>query len=309
MPDPGAGTQPVASADTRWPTSARRPDGTAPTADGSVVAYYELGGAGPPLVLVHATGFCGPVLAPLAGRLADRFRCIAIDERAHGASPPPPGDDFSWTGFALDVLAVVDHLGLDSPAAFGHSSGGAALLLAEESRPGTFGALYCYEPVVYPGDVPLEPSLDANPLSGGALRRRRHFDSRQDALANFSGKAPFDTLHPEALAAYVDNGFETDPKGGIRLRCRREDEAQVYAQFFSHDTFARLDRVRCPVTLACGGRTDAVGPDLLARYATRLATCERSVLPGVGHFGPLEDPARVAESVLGSSALAAAGAG
>lgn len=296
MPDPGAGTQPVASADTRWPTSARRPDGTAPTADGSVVAYYELGGAGPPLVLVHATGFCGPVLAPLAGRLADRFRCIAIDERAHGASPPPPGDDFSWTGFALDVLAVVDHLGLDSPAAFGHSSGGAALLLAEESRPGTFGALYCYEPVVYPGDVPLEPSLDANPLSGGALRRRRHFDSRQDALANFSGKAPFDTLHPEALAAYVDNGFEPG-EGGIRLRCRREHEAQVYAHSFAHDAYARLTEVRCPVTFACGEHTDALGPDFVALFAARVGRAEQVVLPGLGHFGPLEDPGAVAASV------------
>lgn len=280
--------------------AARDPDGTAPTADGSSVAYYELGGTGPPMLLVHATGFCGPVLAPLADRLDAAFRCIALDERAHGASPPPPGGDFSWSGFATDVLAVVDHLGLEQPTAFGHSSGGAALLLAEQARPGTFAGLYCYEPVVYPGDVPLEPSLEANPLSGGALRRRQHFDSRAEALANFAAKAPFDALAPDALAAYVENGFEPDDRGGIRLRCRREHEAQVYAHSFSHDAYARLPDVRCPVTLACGERTDAFGPQFLTLFAARLERVELVVLPGLGHFGPLEDPGAVAASVLES---------
>ena len=35
-----------------------------PTApDGVEVAYYDLGGSGPVLLLAHATGFCGAVLA------------------------------------------------------------------------------------------------------------------------------------------------------------------------------------------------------------------------------------------------------
>jgi pimeloyl-ACP methyl ester carboxylesterase len=281
------------------------PAGFAAVSGGPAVAYYELGGEGPPLVLVHATGFCAAVLAPMARRLGGRFRCVGIDQRAHGASEPPPGGDFSWSGFADDVLAVIDHLGLERPLGFGHSCGGAALLLAEEARPGTFAGLYCYEPVVYPGDVPLEPSLEANPLSAGALRRRPHFSDRAEALANFAAKAPFDTLDPEVLAAYVDNGFEDDPAGGIRLRCRREHEAQVYALGFSHDAYARLRTVGCPVTLACGERTDAFGPALLEQFAARLADAELVVLPGLGHFGPLEDPAALAASLATSRAARA----
>jgi len=271
------------------------PAGRVPAADGVEVAYYDLGGDGPPLLLVHATGFCGPTLAPMAAHLRRRFRCIALDARGHGASDRPPGG-FDWHGFAADVLAVVDRLGLEGPVGFGHSCGGAALLLAEEARPGTFAGLYCFEPIVNPSDGPPPSSLD-NPLSAGALRRRPAFPSRSDALANFAGKAPFDRLHPDTLAAYVDNGFTPLEGGGIGLRCRREDEAAVYALSFSHDTFAHLAEVRCPVTLACGADTDAIGPDLLAMLAGRLPVATTVVFPGMGHFGPLEDPDAVAGSV------------
>ena len=157
--------------------------------------------------------------------------------------------------------------------------------------------MYCYEPVIYPGDTPLPPSMDVNPLSFGAARRRETFTSRTEALANFSGKPPFDRLHPDVLSAYVDNGFEPGPDG-IRLRCRRDDEARIYAHALAHDAFAHLGAVQCPVALACGAETDAIGPDLLTLFADRLAVSRTVVLPGLGHFGPMEDPAAVAESVV-----------
>jgi pimeloyl-ACP methyl ester carboxylesterase len=294
MPDPGPLEAP------EEPLRPTLPTGMVTTPDGVRIAYYDLGGEGPPLVLAHATGFCGPVLGPLAARLGARFRCFALDERAHGASDPPPDGDFDWHGFATDVLALVDHLGLERPFGFGHSCGGAALLLAEEARPGTFAGLYCYEPVVYTGDEPPAPTIERNPLAAGALRRRSEFGSRREAIANFAGKAPFDRLDPDVLSAYVDNGFTPVVGGGIALRCRREHEAQVFAHALSHDAYARLGRVRCPVTLACGAETDAMGPDLLAALASRLDAPATIVLPGVGHFGPLEDPAAVAASVEGS---------
>jgi pimeloyl-ACP methyl ester carboxylesterase len=262
------------------------PDGRVTTPDGVAVAYYDFGGDGPPLLLAHATGFCGPVLAPMAAHLRGQFHCIALDERAHGASDPPPGDNFDWHGFATDVLTVVEHLGLERPFGFGHSCGGAALLLAEEARPGTFAALSCFEPVIYPGDEPLAPTFEGNPLAAGALRRREVFGSRREAIANYAGKAPFDRLDPDALAAYVDNGFTPVEGDGIRLRCPGEHEAQVFAHALSHDAYAHLTEVRCRVTLGA--------------FAQRLTASRIVMLPDTGHFGPLESPAAVAASVLGS---------
>jgi pimeloyl-ACP methyl ester carboxylesterase len=234
----------------------------------------------------------------MAGHLLGKFHCVALDERGHGRSDLPPGEDFDWHGFAADLLSVIDRLGLDHPFGFGHSCGGAALLLAEQHRPGTFAALYCFEPVIYPGDEPQAPSMEDNPLVAGALRRRQEFGSRHLAVANFSGKAPYDRLHPDALDAYVDNGFAPLDGGGIGLRLRREHEAQIFAHAFSHDAYAHLAEVRCPVTLACGADTDAFGPDFLGAFAQRLGSSTTVVLRGMGHFGPLEDPAGVAKSVL-----------
>ncbi len=283
-----------------------------------LVAYRQNGGRGDggggrdaeggtvDLLLVHATGFCAAVFDPLVASLPPRYRCFALDLRFHGASGRPDPVRYDWSGFADDVLSTVDHLGLERPAAFGHSCGGAALLLAEERRPGTFAALYCFEPVVFPVDEPQAPAVDGNPLATGALRRRESFASADDAFANFSSKPPFASLHPDALRGYVEHGFEVVPaaEGGdgrtVRLRCRREDESQIYAHGGSHDAFARLRSVTCPVTLACGADTDAFGPDIMALDAGRLTRATTEVLDGMGHFGPLEAPAAVASSVAGA---------
>ena len=272
------------------------------TPDGVGIAVYDFGGEGSDLLFVHATGFCAEVLLPLARALSDHHRCWGLDLRAHGRSDRPSDGDFAWSGFALDVLAAIDHLGLAQPSAFGHSCGGASILLAEASRPGTFRSLYGFEPVVVPDGLAGFPPGE-NPLSAGARRRRQTFPSAEDAFVNFSSKPPLDGCDPEVLRLYVEAGFEPVPSGdggdgrAIRLRCRREDEAEVFANAASSGTFGRLPEVRCPVTLACGALTDAFGPKLMEADAARLPQSTVEVLDGIGHFGPLERPELVAESV------------
>jgi len=270
--------------------------------DGVDVAVYDFGGAGPDLLLVHATGFCAGVLAPLAAALGGSFRCWAVDLRAHGRSGRRPDGDLAWSWFADDLLAACDDLGLDRPAAFGHSCGGAALLLAEQARPETFRSLYLFEPVVVPSWV-LPPGVEEVPLATGARRRRETFPSRADAFANFASKPPFGDLDPEALGRYVEDGFEEVPAadGGdgraVRLRCRRLDEAEVYIEGTRHTAYAHLGQVACPVTLAFGSATDAFGRDVMEADAAPLPDATVVELAGLGHFGPLQRPGQVAASV------------
>jgi pimeloyl-ACP methyl ester carboxylesterase len=276
------------------------------TPDGLEIAVYDFGGDGQDLLLVHATGFCAEVFRPFVRALGTGFHSWALDLRAHGHSDRPPDGDFAWSGFATDVSSVIEHLGLERPMGFGHSCGGAALLLAEESKPGTFESLYCFEPIVFPMFGRAAEALPPdNPLSEGARRRRETFPSAEDAFVNFAAKPPFSELDPEVLRCYVEAGFEMIPpeEGGdgraIRLRCRREDEAEIYAEGPRHGAFERLGDVACPVSLACGEHTDAIGPRLLELDASRLARANTEVIAGIGHFGPLQDPPLVAGSVLG----------
>jgi pimeloyl-ACP methyl ester carboxylesterase len=277
------------------------------TSDGVVIAVHDLGGDGPPLLFAHATGLHGMVFAPLARQLRDGFHGFAIDERGHGDSAMPPGMDFDWHGFARDVLAAVDGAELTRPFAVGHSGGGAGLLLAEQARPGTFRALYCFEPIVFPPTGPFPDATGGNPLAHSARRRREIFGSREEAFDNYASKPPFDRLAHEALHAYVDHGFADLADGRVRLKCRGETEARVYENSLGHDAYDRLPEVRCPVTVACGATSDNFGAALVDALVERLPRARPEVVPGVGHFGPLEDPALLAQSIR--SAFAETGPG
>ena len=264
--------------------------------DGVTIAAYDLGGQGPDLLLAHATGFHGHVWLPLVEHLRTGFRCVAFDQRAHGDSGLAVDQSFDWHALAYDVLAVIDAMALSRPFGLGHPCGGALLLLAEVARPATFTSLYLFEPIVAPVDDPHSPGVD-NPMPGRARRRRETFASREDAYRNFARKPPLSSVAPEALRAYVDHGFDDLEDGTVRLKCRPEHEARYYENGLEHRAFRHLDRVRCPVTLACGEHTEVAGPGVLEVHAGRLPHARLDVLEGLGHLGPLEDPGAVAASV------------
>ncbi len=93
--------------------------------EGLGIAWLDWGGDGDPLVLLHPNGFCAGIYHPLALRLRDAHRVLGIDLRGHGASqlvtdPALLGND----AMARDVLAVLDHLGVDRFDLLGVSLGG-----------------------------------------------------------------------------------------------------------------------------------------------------------------------------------------
>jgi len=273
------------------------------SSDGVDLAVHELGpdAAGQPVLVAHATGFHGRVWAPLARRLTGHAGW-APDLRGHGHSPAPADGDYAWDGFADDVLASVDGLGLQRPVGVGHSKGGAALLLAEARRPGSFRALWLYEPVVFPPD-PEDPSPPAagprvNPLAEGARRRHDHFDSFEAAEANFASKPPMDGFDPEVRHEYVRHGFRPDPAGGVRLACRPDDEATVYEMGRRHKAWDHLGSLRLPVTVVRGAITDSGPASVAAAVVERLPAGRLEVHDELSHFGPLEDPAGMASSIL-----------
>lgn len=295
---------------------------------GGAIALHDLGGGGTPALLVHAAGFLGEVMRPLALALGDGLSCFAPDLRGHGCSEAPSDGDFSWDGLARDVTTAADAVarmtddssgadravtdracgttsaarssskGASPPSllGFGHSVGGTALLLAEAAHPGTFAALYLYEPVL------LLPSqrrdVDAeSPLAQAARRRRETFASRAEAAARYAERPPLSQLHRDVLAAYVAHGLEDLADGTVRLACRPQNEALVFAYGFACDALDRIGKVACPVTLACG--TESAYPGMAGLHeAVRLLSDTRLVeLAGLGHLGPLESPRDVARSV------------
>lgn len=257
----------------------------------------------PVVVAAHATGFNGAVWGPMATALtaATGATVIAPDLRGHGRTVLPDDVELDWDGFADDVLAVVDALGLQRPVGVGHSKGGAALLRAEARRPGTFAGLWCFEPVVFPPELGRGRNAD-NPLAAGAERRRDVFMSAAEARANYAAKPPMAAFDPRVLDAYVAHGLvavdDADPDGPVRLRCRPAVEAETYRMGAAHNTFEFLGEVACPTVIAAGS-PEPFGPGNFAdRIAAALPHGTLASYPHLGHFGPLTDPDALAADVV-----------
>jgi pimeloyl-ACP methyl ester carboxylesterase len=260
--------------------------------DGVEVATAEWGppDGSPLVVLVHATGFCKEVCAPIVDDLADirtGFRAVAIDQRAHGdsGSTAPP---FDWWDVGKDVVQLV---AAASPAiGVGHSAGAAALVLAELIRPGTFASLLLVEPIVFPPPYGRFPD---NPMSNMARRRRDRFASREEAFANWRAKPAFADWEERVLWAYVEGGLRPDGSE-YTLKCLREAEAEFFMAATEHRAWDRLGEIHAKTTLIAGEHSTSHQEPFLQQLAERIGDATYQIVPGTGHMVWMERPGLIA---------------
>lgn len=270
-----------------------------PSSDHVSVAVHELGGDGPPLLFSHATGFHGYCYLPVADELADAFTTYAIDYRGHGDTARPDDWDVDWTHYGDDAEAVSTAL---APAGglvgFGHSMGGAALLMAAHRRPELFDLIVAFEPIVFPPERYVGGS--GSPLVDIARRRRASFPSFEEAIENFGTKPPMSSFDPDVVRLYVAHGFRAAPEG-VRLKCDPEHEARTFERSWSHPTWDQLPEIDTPVLVIGSG--DGDGPAAVApEVAGRLGNAEFLHRPDWDHFGPFTDPAGMASVIAAAAA-------
>jgi pimeloyl-ACP methyl ester carboxylesterase len=244
---------------------------------------------------------CARAYQPLADVLARRLRVIGVDFRGHGDSSAPPNANYSWTSMAEDVIAVARDTATEGPLyGFGHSMGGAVLLLAESRQPGLLAALYLFEPIVLASQG--EDDGQSAALAGAARSRRREFESGKAALWRFAGRPPFEDLQAASLLAYIEHGMAQAGDGRVHLKCSPEAEALSFegAGKPSADDLATL---AVPATIAIGGTLEGWSPSRLGRRAAAsLPGAKLEEHPFLGHFGPLESPREIGEMALRSFA-------
>lgn len=238
------------------------------------------------VLLVHATGFCKETWEPVTAHLTD-LPVVTVDQRGHGASAvgDPP---FDWWDLGGDVLTVLDAVGVTRPTiGVGHSSGAAALAMAELLRPGTFDHLLLIEPITFPG--PYGPG-DDHPLAVGARRRQASFESIDAARERFRGRGPFQRWTDPALEAYLQYGTVPDGAGRRRLACTPDTEAEFYRAATTHAAWERLPEIACPVTLVVGEESDSHPPEFVKRLTARFQNVRTVSIPNGTHLVPMEQP-------------------
>ena len=86
--------------------------------------FYEVSGAGDPIVLIHAFSVDRRMWEPQIATFDRRFRIVRYDLRGHGRSAAPAGP---YAGYA-DLKDVLDVLGIQRATLVGLSAGSAALI-------------------------------------------------------------------------------------------------------------------------------------------------------------------------------------
>jgi pimeloyl-ACP methyl ester carboxylesterase len=269
------------------------------------IALLDWGGKGPLALLHHANGFCAGVWGPVAKRLREHYRVIAMDARGHGDSSKPEGaDGYRWELFGRDVLGVAEILAAEHPEGrvglgLGHSFGGTAILMASAERPDLFERNVLVDPVILStvGErVSSAADLPGNALAERSRKRRQVWPSREAVREKWLEKEFFANWDPEALDLYLAEGFADRSDGQIELKCSGDTEAAIFEANGSFDVWSSAERVQAPTLIEWSPRglfPRAVYERLAARM-TDAKVCDIDA----GHLAPMQHPDRVVAPIL-----------
>src|ERR1700752_2116936 len=91
--------------------------------------HYRVEGNGPPLILQHGFSDSSETWSErgYVAALKPKYRLVLIDFRGHGQSDKPHDPaSYEAKGFASDIVAVLDDLGMKTATYWGYSMGGGA---------------------------------------------------------------------------------------------------------------------------------------------------------------------------------------
>jgi pimeloyl-ACP methyl ester carboxylesterase len=242
----------------------------------------------PPVVLTHGWPQHWWLWRNVIPELATDHRVIAWDLRGLGWSDPAPDGDYTKTAFALDLIALLDALGIERTGLVGHDWGAFSGMIACVKAPERFtGFVSCSVPHLWPRD---------------------RFNPRRLVLLGYQG--PIST--PFVGERLMRRGFATRLLKAGRSRGRWTDEelhafgdvmrepkaakatVGIYRQFLLKElpAFARgayaNERLTVPTRLLAGTEDVAVRGDSLEGANADNLVVQR--VDGVGHFLPDEAP-------------------
>ncbi|WP_146344959.1 alpha/beta fold hydrolase [Phaeobacter marinintestinus] len=244
---------------------------------GTRISYRIDGPEGAPwLILSNSLATNMSMWDPQMPALSASRRVVRYDQRGHGASAPaaPP---YTVDQLAGDVIALMDHLGIESTDFMGLSLGGMTGL----------GLAIHYGP---------------------RINRVVCADARADAPAAYQGI--WDTniakLHESGISAlcettlgrwftqdFLDNPENADMLDDIRtmIRGTAPQGYEGVGRFLqSLDLLPGIPSITCPV-LYVGGENDMAAPvDVMQNMADQTADGRMVVIPGAAHLSNMEKP-------------------
>jgi pimeloyl-ACP methyl ester carboxylesterase len=243
--------------------------GVVTSPDGIPSAYEARGEGTPALVFVHGWSCDRTYWAGRLERFSTRFRVVAVDLAGHGESGLGR-KEWTMAAFGGDVAAVVEKLGLRRVILIGHSMGGDVIAEAARRLPGRVAGLVWADTYrqLGAGRSPEQVQAFAAPFRTNFVETTRAFvrgmfpptadRSLVERVAADMSSAP-----PTVAVSALENAFS-----------------------YSREMPRTLQELKLPV-IAINPDNGPTDVGSMERYGVKVV-----IMPGVGHFLHMEDPAR-----------------
>jgi pimeloyl-ACP methyl ester carboxylesterase len=224
--------------------------------------HFEDSGEGEPLLLLHGLTGTGRDWAHVfePGDLAGH-RTIAVDARGHGRSTNPTGT-FTFRRCALDVLELMDHLGVAQARAVGMSLGAKTLLHVAAIAPERITAMVLISPTP-------------------------RFPEATRALFRAAAAAPHTPEEWQAMRAlHVHGDEQIDALWRLPARFAADETDMSF-------TADRLGAITARTLIVAGDRDPLYPVELAVELYRGIRGSSLYVIPGGGHsgvFGPERAP-------------------
>ncbi len=258
-------------------------------------------------LFLHANGFNAITYQTILAPLGLRAHVAALDMRGHGRSTATanPGQQRGWTVYRDDIIAAIEKLAPQGTVLAGHSMGGTVSLLTAGKRPDLVTGLVLVDPVMLQPSVyrwahfPGVPDMmkKNSKMSRGAAKRRREFDSQEQAVEALTGRGAFKTWRKPFLEDYVTDGVLYDHEEQVwKLSCEPEWEAANFGGQ-RHRPWGALKQVECPIVAIRAEKNSTFAQSSVTRF---LKTKPHTVVlqpSGTSHFIPMERPYVVRDAI------------
>jgi aminoacrylate hydrolase len=243
--------------------------------------HYTVEGEGPPVLLIPGLGMSAATWAAAGGQLARSRRAIYADPRGSGGSDTP---DHPYTGplMAADMVAVLDHAGVERADVVGMSMGGMIaqhLALEQPERVRTLTLVSTY--------------ATTDEWTARVLDERRWLIDQGGLAAQFR-LSIFFVFSPQAFREMPEfiHGLEA------RLAEDPPDERSYRRQLEfcrTHDTAARLGALEMPTMVVVGSQDVLTSPVLGRELAELMPRVRYEEIAGASHGMIWEQSERIAD--------------
>jgi pimeloyl-ACP methyl ester carboxylesterase len=250
----------------------------------------------PPVLLVHGWDGTARYWDLVASALSERYYLVAVTLRGRGRSDPDPTGRYRFDDYVGDLDHVTCRLGLIRFAFVGASLGGMLALPYAARYPKRVERLVL-------GDIGAQLGGD-RPSSyyAGMLQAPEHFGSRGEIEQWLRQWSLYVKLPKAGMAIVLREHFHKTRDGRWRWRfadrLRELQRGQPRPTLFPTQWHV-LSRIRCPVLIVRGGRSESLLPEVAERTRAALHDALLVEIPDCSHFPFLERPRELAVLLRG----------